>query len=396
MGGTTFDDVASATTQRFLKHFTRIALSNPDDHAFLAMEVLATINRQGLVHPKETGITLMTLETCPHPKISELAYHEHRALHEKHETVLEREYVKAVQSAFQYQRDVIRDSRGATTEPFTPKLHQLVEVLKISKPKNRQRFLEKLVAQVDFEISKLDVKGDIPQHVAYSRFVLENMAFFDYVTIGELQATVAAMEKMFTATGASIAQTIEAEVLQVSMDNVTSSQQPAEGEPLPQTPFEPPVPIERLRRLAAGATIFMLLWEARTHLRRTYGVNASRRETKGKGVTKDLTKAPFRLPGTTGDKFWEDKSHIMTGFNSPRRMVEQCKAFVELLNVDKDFKVADEDEEEFEGDEDPQTPDAEDDDDDDGIALDGRGRKRKAANTPGGRNKRARSDSKAP
>jgi len=396
MGGTTFDDVASATTQRFLKHFTRIALSNPDDHAFLAMEVLATINRQGLVHPKETGITLMTLETCPHPKISELAYHEHRALHEKHETVLEREYVKAVQSAFQYQRDVIRDSRGATTEPFTPKLHQLVEVLKISKPKNRQRFLEKLVAQVDFEISKLDVKGDIPQHVAYSRFVLENMAFFDYVTIGELQATVAAMEKMFTATGASIAQTIEAEVLQVSMDNVTSSQQPAEGEPLPQTPFEPPVPIERLRRLAAGATIFMLLWEARTHLRRTYGVNASRRETKGKGVTKDLTKAPFRLPGTTGDKFWEDMSHIMTGFNSPRRMVEQCKAFVELLNVDKDFKVADEDEEEFEGDEDPQTPDAEDDDDDDGIALDGRGRKRKAANTPGGRNKRARSDSKAP
>ncbi|KAJ1331721.1 cohesin loading factor subunit SCC2 [Microdochium nivale] len=395
MGGTAFDDVASATTQRFLKHLTRIALSNPDDHAFLAMEVLGTINRQGLVHPKETGITLMTLETSPHPKISELAYHEHRALHEKHETVLEREYVKAVQSAFHYQRDVIHDSRGATTDPFAPKLHQLVEVLKISKSKNRLRFLEKLVAQIDFELAKLDLADNIPRHVEYSRFILENMAFFDFVTIGELQATVAAMEKLFTSTGASIAQLIEAEVLQVSMDSLTNSQQPAEGDADAPTVFAPPVPIERLRRLTAGSTVFMLLWETRTHLRRTYGVNASRRETKGKGGTKDLTKAPFRLPGTTGDKFWDDVCNIMSGFDSPRRMTEQCKAFVELLNVDKDFKVAD-DEEEFEGDEDPRTPEAEEEDDDGGGPADGRGRKRKAANTPSGRHKRARSDSKAP
>ncbi|KXJ95258.1 sister chromatid cohesion protein Mis4 [Microdochium bolleyi] len=395
MGGTSFDDVASATTQRFLKHLTRIALSNPDDHAFLAMEVLATINRQGLVHPKETGITLMTLETSPHPKISELAYHEHRALHEKHETVLEREYVKAVQSAFQYQRDVIHDSRGATTDPFAPKLHQLVEVLKISKSKNRLRFLEKLVAQVDFELAKLDLADSIPQHVEYSRFILENMAFFDFVTIGELQATVAAMEKLFTGTGASIAQLIEAEVLQVSMDNLTSSQQPAGGDAPVPAAFESPVPIERLRRLAAGSTVFMLLWEARTHLRRTYGVNASRRETKGKGGTKDLTKAPFKLPGATGDKFWEDVRNIMNGLESPRRMTEQCKAFVELLNVDKDFKVADEEEEDLEGDEDPQTPEAEDDDDDESGAMEGRGRKRKAGNTPSGRHKRARSERRA-
>ncbi|PHH65845.1 hypothetical protein CDD81_1214 [Ophiocordyceps australis] len=99
MGGTNFDDVASATTQRFLKDVTRIALGSQDEHAFLAMEVLGSINRQGLTHPKETGVTLITLETSSNRKIAELAFIEHRLLHEKHETVLEREYTKAVQSA---------------------------------------------------------------------------------------------------------------------------------------------------------------------------------------------------------------------------------------------------------------------------------------------------------
>lgn len=177
MGGTNFDDVASATTQRFLKDFTRIAMSTQDEHAFLAMEVLGSINRQGLTHPKETGVTLMTLETSANKKIAELAFMEHRALHEKHETVLEREYVKAVQSAFNYQRDIVKEPHGATTEPFQAKLHLLMEVLKISKMKNKQRFLEKLCYQVDFDVNKLNAKSGVPQHVSFARFVVDNLAF---------------------------------------------------------------------------------------------------------------------------------------------------------------------------------------------------------------------------
>src|SRR5262249_54772626 len=40
MGGTSFDDVSSATTQRFLKDITRIALESQDENAFQAVEVL--------------------------------------------------------------------------------------------------------------------------------------------------------------------------------------------------------------------------------------------------------------------------------------------------------------------------------------------------------------------
>lgn len=393
MGSTSFDDVASATTQRFLTAITRIALATQDDHAFLAVEILASINRQGLVHPKETGVTLITLETCPVTRISELAYHEHRALHEKYESVLEREYAKAVQSAFQYQQDVVRDCRGATEAPFTSKLHLLIEILKISKSKNRVRFLGKMVSQLEFDPSELDISEPLPSHVAYSRFLLENIAFFEFVNVGDLQAVVSALEKLVTGTGAGIAQTMESEIFQVRIDQGTATQQPVEGE-APSTALVIPesINMQRFRQLTASSMILSAVWEVRTFLRRLYGLNSSRREVKNKGPPKDLTKAPVKIQGVTGDKFWDDIAFIMTGLDMPERMMQQCKAFVDLMNVDSEVKIGEEDDDEdLDADGEPQTPEAADDDE---AALDARGRKRKAANTPGGRKKRARSNSR--
>ncbi|KAI0409530.1 hypothetical protein F4802DRAFT_544373 [Xylaria palmicola] len=393
MGSTSFDDVASATTQRFLNAITRIALASKDDHAFLAVEILASISRQGLVHPKETGVTLITLETCPVTRISELAYHEHRALHEKYESVLEREYAKAVQSAFQYQRDVVQNCRGATETPFTSKLHLLAEILKISKSKNRVKFLEKMVGQLEFEPFELDLDQQLPSHVAYSRFLLENLAFFEYASVGDLQAVVTALEKLVTGTGAGIAQTMESEIFQVRMDQDTTAQQPEDGVSSTSLSVPESINMQRFRQVTAGSMILSAAWEARTFLRRLYGLSPSRREAKNKGPPKDLTKAPVKVQSVTGDKFWDDVHVIMTGLDTPERMMQQCRLFVDLMNVDSEVKIGEEDEEDFDADGEPQTPEAADEDDDEST-LDARGRKRKAANTPGGRKKRARSNSK--
>ncbi|KAG6010100.1 hypothetical protein E4U21_000134 [Claviceps maximensis] len=415
MGGTNFDDVASATTQRFLKEITRIALSSQDEHAFLAMEVLGSINRQGLTHPKETGVTLITLETSANRKIAELAYLEHRSLHEKHETVLEREYVKAVQSAYHYQRDIVKDSHGATVDPFQSKLHLLMEVLKISKMKNRQRFLEKFVGQVDFDLSKLNSKEDVPQHVDFSRFIAENLAFFDYQTVGELQTTVNKIEKIVSSTGATVAQAIESEVFNVRMDldqleppaaaagvapqEVTvgptdgaSLESPAEG-PLALTGAAPALSVEpqRLRQLTAASIILLSLWEVRTHLRRLFGMGTSRHDNRAKALAKDLNKMPMKVQGVHGERVWEEILSHMNGLTSQEIMAQKCKAFVELMNVDKEFKVVEEDDEmDMEG---PSTPSEGEEDDEGGD----RGLKRRAAGTPGGgRKKRARSNSQPP
>lgn len=389
MGGTTYDDVSSATTQRFLSDITRIALATQDEHAFLAVEVLASINRQGLVHPKETGVTLITLETSSVTKISELAFHEHRALHDKYETVLEREYVKAVQSAFAYQRDIARDPRGATIDPFTSKLHLMMEVLKSSKAKNRTKFLDKLCGQVDFEPAKLDARGNMPGHVQLSQFIIENLAFFDYATVSELLGTVTTMEKLVTSTGASVAQAIEAEIFQVTMDAVTNSQAAPDGQHEPVfAPPPPAVDVKRLRQLAAGSMILQSMWEARSYLRRQYNLGTSRHNNKSKAASKEKdTTKPVKVQTVTGDKVWEDIASIMGSLSSQERMMQQCRTFVDLLNVDREFKVADEDED---GD-DPATPSG--GEDDDGMDT-GRGRKRKSNSTPGsGRKKRPRSSS---
>lgn len=337
-----------------------------------------------MVHPKETGVSLITLETSSVGRISELAYLEHKALHEKHETVLEREYLKAIQAAFIYQRDVAKDPRGATTNPFVSKLHLMMEVLKISKTKNRQRFLEKLCALVDFDLGKLDVSEEVPVHVQFSRFVIENVAFFDYLTIGELQATVSTMEKLVASTGATVAHAIESEVLQMRMEVEADPQAPTNGE----APQAPAIDFVRLRQLTGASMILLSLWEARTYLRRLYGMGTHRKEpTKGKNQAKDMSRSPVKVQGVNGEKFWDEVGTIMTALHSRERMTETCKSFIELMNVDKEFKIAEEDED-LEG-EDPSTPSNDEDEDD----AAGRGRKRKASSTPGGRKKRARSGS---
>ncbi|RBR25899.1 uncharacterized protein FIESC28_01172 [Fusarium coffeatum] len=412
MGGTNFDDVASATSQRFLKYISRIALSGQGDHAFLATEVLGSINRQGLTHPKETCVTLMTLETSTNRRIAELAFSEHRYLHEKHETVLEREYAKAVQSAFAYQRDVVEDTRGATTNPFQSKLHFLMEVLKISKMKNRQRFLDKLCGQLDFDLAKLETTEEIPSHMAFARFITENLAYFEYQTVGELQTTVNAIEKMVTSTGAPLAQAIESEIFNVRVDTLQSSA-PEASAPAPAVSEDPipgtapgAIPLEgdartalaiasevepaRLRQLATASIILLSMWETRTHLRRLYGMGNSRHDSKAKALAKDLNKTPVKVQGVHGDKVWDEIESHMGGLQDQERMVQKCTALVELLNVDKEFKIADDaDQMDMDG---PSTPSGDEEEDESNVALD-RGRKRKGGNTPGGRKKRARSDS---
>jgi cohesin loading factor subunit SCC2 len=390
MGGSQGDGVASVIAQRFLPYIVKIAKATQDDHALLATEILASINRQGLTHPTECDHNLVALETSQNPKIAEIAFHEHRTLHEKHETLLEKGFMKGVHTAFMYQRDIVKDIRGATLDPYTSKLHLLVEVLKMSKLKSRRRFFERLCERVDFDVAKLDVSEAIPQHLQFSAFVIENLAFFTYMTIEELLATISAMERVVIATGTGVAQAIEEEIfnLRLSKSIDSTNQEHAPAEPVA---YEPDATC--LRLLTVASMILSGLWHARTYLRRAYGLMVNRREGKSKGKDKDLSKPPTRVQGVTGDGFWDEMTKLMASLSSTESMMGQCKAFVELLTVDKDYKVAAEDEDDVSR-ERFSTPSEDGDETSAPASGGGRGRKRKSSNTPGGRKKRARSNSR--
>ncbi len=303
-------------------------------------------------------------------RIADLAFQGHKALHGKHETVLEREYAKAIQSAFQYQRDIAQDSHGATKDPYVSKLHLLMNVLKDSRSKNRQRLMEKMCGQIDFDPNKLDVSSDeMPGHVEFSRFVIENLAYLEYMTIGEVLRTVTAMEKIFHTTGLTVAHAIESELFRVRMETERTLQPIPDGEAAPTRPAGPAIDPFRLRQLTASSMILHCLWEARTYLRRLYNL-------KGKVAPKDLSKTPTRNAAISGDKFWDEAESIMTALESQSRMLDECRTFAELLNEDKEHRVPDDDEEM--DDEHSATLSS----DDDGSLPD-RARKRKAGGTPG-------------
>ncbi|KAK7556994.1 hypothetical protein IWX49DRAFT_615167 [Phyllosticta citricarpa] len=434
------DGACSGIAQRFLQHIIRIALEPDQAIALIATQVIASINRQGLVHPKECGPALVALETSTHPLIADIAFQEHRSLHHKHESMFEKEYMKAVQRAFDFQREIFNDTHGATTQPFASKLRPLFEVLKTGNPKVRRKFLLNLSSKVNYDFSKADYSQDIPEHLLFARFCLENLAFFEYVRVDELLALLSNLEKIFSNTGTPVAHAIETDVLKYRLDEaapVPSIEQPpnqyvqqpieqhanhafpqlqepagqppvqppaepvpqlaeptAPGfeqshvafqphEPVPKIEDEPEISAERLRHLTVCSIILTMLWETRTHLRRFWGLQKQREgQAKGgnadhKPSVKDLNKAPNRTPGVTGDKFWERLTSVMTSLESTEKMKEQCKAFAELLSIDNELKVASEDDDEAErAAAGYQTPD-EDDDESQGGSQPPSGRGRK-------------------
>jgi cohesin loading factor subunit SCC2 len=343
------DGAAALIAQHFLQSMLRVAQSRQDAYALTAIELIASINRQGLVHPKECAGVLVSLETSTVPAIAKVAFDTHKMLHQQYESMFEREYMRAVQEAFYYQRDVVGDSSGALARPYVAKLAPLFDIIKTSNSRYQKKFLSNLCSKVDFELKKLDSTGDPPEHLLLARFVAQNLAFFDYSQLAELVSAVGCMERIVSATGTVVAHSIETEIFPPRMvaplgelSSETVPQGPGNAEPLPQ------VNSSVLRQLTTAAASLSMLWEARTYLRRLYGIHAHVRDKEGKAAAKELNKSATKVQGVTGDKFWDAISRNMEALNSEEQMISKCREFATLLAIDDEFKVGED--EDAEGD----------------------------------------------
>ena len=336
------DGASALIAQQYLQDMLRIALASQDASALTATEVIASINRQGLVHPKESGPALVALETSTNLAIASTAFQEHRLLHQQHESTFEREYMRAIQEAFKYQKEIVGDPLGFTVHPFASKLSNTFDIIKTSKSKYQKKFISNFCSKIDFEMAKMDMTGSPPNVLQFSRFLTENLAFFDYGRMDELLHTMSCMEKVVGNTGSGVAHSISTEVFNVTIESVdtnASSEAPQVQEPPSNT--EPSVDPARLRQLATASIILHSLWETQVHLRRLYGLstNQQKREGKNKTAAKDLNKAPSRALGITGDKLIASIAERVASLDSEEAMKAQCKDFVELLSVDNEVKV---------------------------------------------------------
>lgn len=289
---------------------------------------------------------LVALETSTNTTIQGISFREHRTLHSKHETIVERGYMDGVRSCFLYQRNVIGDASGATANPFVSKMRPLYEIVKTSR-KVRKKLLGNLAMSVDFEPLKLE----LPHHLEYSKFIVENLAFFEYGTLDELYQVVTTMERVVAGTGMTVAHSIETDIFFIKIDvpeNEKSAMVVDQG---------------KLKALSAAAGILAMLWETRTYLRRLYGLNDNKsRDYKANKInTKDMNKAPSRNPAVTGTALWQAISDTTRNLESDQGRMRQCREFVETLSVDNEFKLAAEGEDADDADADRLTPVAESD-----------------------------------
>ena len=347
-------DVGATTiAQKFLPHILRVAVASTDELAVTATQVIASINRQGLVHPKECGPVLVVLETSTNKAIAELAFAEHKTQHLRQENVFDKEYMRAIQQTFEYQRDIIKDLRGVRLQPTTPKLQMLFDVLKLGSGKTRKRFLTNLVQRLNFELPELDFTGETPTAVLFARFVLENIGFFDYARLDELVHLVSCLEKLVVhGVGTNVAHAIEQEILKVQLPQArqgasmvveNGDEQPID-QPVPQeAPQDTPISAERLRHLTVASMILSMVWETRTHLRHMWGL-AKQKKDGAKPQAKDLNKPATKTPFYRSELL-EKIEAIMSALDDPMAQVAQCKAFAEIVAVDNEHKVASEEDE---------------------------------------------------
>lgn len=341
------DGAAALIAQNFLKNMLKVAQSRQDVYALTAIELIASINRQGLVHPKECAGVLVSLETSTDPKIAKVAFDTHKMIHQQFESMFEREYMRAIQEAFYYQRDVVGDSNGATPRPYVAKLAPLFEIVKISNSRYQKKFLSNLCSKADFELKKLDASGDPPEHLLMARFISQNLAYFEYAQLAELLPTIACLERIVSSTGTVVAHAIETDLFPSPigppvMDSPTGMMSLGSDMPVPMPPtVSQPVNPGTLRLLTTAAASLSMLWEARTHLRRLYGLNSPHKDKddNAKQSAKELNKTPSKVHGVTGEKFWEAVLKNMSSLDSEEAMLTKCREFSTLLAIDEEFKV---------------------------------------------------------
>ena len=366
------DGAAALISQHFLKPVRGIAMASQDANALLAIKVIASINRQGLVHPKECAGALVALATSTNPLIAEVAIESHKVLHQQHETMLEREYMRAIHDAFVYQKNVVQDPAGGSERLFQAKLRPLFEIIKSSNGKYVRKFLSNLVSRANFELAVLDVSQNPPEQLLLARFIAHNLGFLDYGKVDELLHVVLHLESAVAKTGADVAQAIETQILpehahidptnnrlgvtgaeeggtpqqaEVALhyasllDGTSAHFDDTEQRSALQTP--PSVDTNVLMTLTTAATILTMLWETRTYLRRLYGISSDVRQLIAKNKdNKDLLKTPIKVHGVSGERLWDNISSVMSSLASAEVMINRCRDFVTLITVDNEVKVA--------------------------------------------------------
>jgi cohesin loading factor subunit SCC2 len=341
--GTYNDSATLYIAQQFLANFVDFALGNDDDVAILATNIIASVSRQGLVHPKECGAVLVALGTSPNDGIAHTAATEHKRIHEKQESYLGKEYVRAIRIAFIYHRDILNDPHGMHEATHSPKLVRLFDSLVMGRKVVLKNFIRNVCSLVNFDPAKLDAGGVQPEDVLFVRFCLENIALLEFPHLEGIAICLNALESMvFKATGPAIALVIETEMpTEMPIHFVAIESAPAHDLIRQQLTVstdelaQPAVDDRRLRQITTACMILQIVWETCGFIRRCYNLNMFH----GRILQKEHVKPAQRNKFISGKQLWERLTPIMNGLTSRKNMLKTCHDFAKLMKNDQKANI---------------------------------------------------------
>ncbi|KIW87537.1 uncharacterized protein Z519_11860 [Cladophialophora bantiana CBS 173.52] len=336
------ESALSIITNTLVDLLLRIVMSETGVTALLAARTLASIDHQGMIHPKQSTSAFVALETSTDPQVASVSRLAHEHLHQQHESVCEREYINAVHAAFRYQNEVFKAPQGGIVPGHQAKLAAAFAIISTSGSKYVKKFLSNLISKLNTDYSKLDVAGnEIPEHLLFVLFVTQNLAFFEYKKMDELLHAVLQLELAFGRNGGETAQAIETDLRLASVSHIDNDAADLVGmEPAPPDVVVDPV---MLKRLATAACAITLISEARNYLKRQYGVSRDVTTAMQQNKqTKEAAKEPVKVHGISGDKFWHNSNAVLESLGSTGAMIARCREFVDLVAVDDEVKIAEE------------------------------------------------------
>ncbi|KAF1994424.1 sister chromatid cohesion protein-like protein Mis4 [Amniculicola lignicola CBS 123094] len=405
--------------QKYLNDIVGVALGGKDDLAFLATEIITSVSRQGLEHPKKCGGPLVALSTSPNLRISDQAFTEHQNIHRKLESTFEKEYMAAVALAFDYQINVFQHAHGVFGEDQRnpkPKLARAFSVIQSGTRKTIKKFIHNFARQADFDLSTLEASGEEPRPLLFASFCLENLGLFDYAKNDEVHHLIFTLRDLvLKQTGPTVALAIETEIPKDSPevqqfdppDQLAQLLEPtvADAEALPLALSQkPPVSNERLRQLAVASMILHMMWETKLFLQKQWKISdkatakalmdaAKGKTNEAKGGV-DFNRPAQRNNLISGDMLLKRFAAIMSGLQTPEGMRKECFDFALIVNMDSEHQI---DPEELEAQEQLEmmaagyeTPDEGESERAGSVPSSGKGRKRKATFSSGGTPKKAR------
>ncbi|KAF1955793.1 sister chromatid cohesion protein-like protein Mis4 [Byssothecium circinans] len=374
--------------RKFFPNIVHVALTANEELALIATNIIASVSRQGLEHPKICGAPLIALGTSPNAQIAQTASIQHKKIHDAHESMFEKEYMAAIRTALKYQQDVYKDPHGMIASTYKPKMLQIFSVLKGGNRKTLKKFLDNICKEINFDLRNLEGPEVGNEAVLYARFVLENLALFDVPKLEDVAIIINALENIvMKLTGPSVGVAIETEMPKADTPKPLPEEQAGstnDGLPAPSPAVQMPqesLGEERLLQLTQACMILQMMWETRGFIRRAYNLH----NTTGRIQHKDYQKPALRNNLISGKDLWERLDLITNSIDSQEAMVKRCHDFLGLLEVDDDVQFGNEEGEEEEGAERYTTPD-EAAEGVSAVPTSGRGRKRKSssslANTP--------------